>query len=183
MDSGIIIAIIGIAVPGVILMIIYNGHVNRRNAVDYAFASIDVQLKRRWDLIPNLVNTVKEYSRHESELFQQITTARQQARKSQNTGSHRFNCESQLSHQLPQLIAISENYPELKADKQFLLLQRNLTETESQISAARRAFNAAVMNYNNGIEMFPSSIIAQLFGFRRRDHFAAMQQERLSVHV
>ena len=174
-----------IALPMMIVIVMYNGHVNRRNAVDYAFASIDVQLKKRWDLIPNLVNTVKGYAKHERELFENITQARQQARERHNKSYKRFEGERMIDHELPRLIAVAESYPELKSDKQFLNLQRNLTEIESQIAAARRAYNAAVMNYNNGVDMFPSSIIASICGFKRRQHFETDARERKnrSIHV
>lgn len=168
-----------------VLVLIYNGHVNRRNAVDYAYASIDVQLKKRWDLVPNLVNTVKGYATHERDLLENITLARQQASGTHDASAERFGHERQLDSGLPRLIAVAESYPELKADKQFLNLQRNLTEIEAQISAARRAYNASVMDYNNGVDMFPSSIIAAMFGFKRRQHFETQASERSpqAVHV
>lgn len=184
MDGIFIIAcFIGLAL--LLLVFIYNGHVNRRNAVDYAYASIDVQLKKRWDLIPTLVNTVKGYARHERELFENITTARNQAQRAHNASAQRFDHERHLDTHLPKLIAVAESYPEVKADQQFLNLQRNLTEIEAQIAAARRAYNASVMNYNNGVDMFPSSIIAIMFGFTRRQHFEAgvNEQNAPSIHA
>ncbi|MGJ8677829.1 MAG: LemA family protein [Akkermansiaceae bacterium] len=167
----------------IITVIIYNGHVNRRNKVDYAFSSIDVQLKKRWELIPNLVNTVKGYASHEKALFEEIVLARQNTKNSQAQPEKRFEGERTIDQRLPQLLAIAESYPELKADSQFLNLQRNLTEVESQIAAARRAYNASVMDYNNGIDMFPSSIIANLFKFTRRPHFEALSNERVAKQI
>ena len=169
-----------VCLGAIILVFIYNGHVNRRNAVDYSYASIDVQLKKRWDLVPNLVNTVKAYAKHESSLFENITTARSQAERAHDASSQRFDNERILDSSLPRLIAIAEDYPEMKSDKQFLNLQRNLTEIEAQIAAARRAFNASVMNYNNGVDMFPSSIVAAMCGFKRRQHFETGTDERES---
>ena len=180
MEGTLIIGLLIIGIPGLIFIIIYNGHINRRNAVDYAFASIDVQLKKRWNLVPNLVNTVKGYANHEKELFESVVTARQQARTRHDDSQGRFDGERHLDTSLPQLIAVAENYPDLKADRQFLNLQRNLTEIEAQIAASRRAYNAAVMDYNNGIDMFPSSIVASMFTFTRRQHFETPSQERQS---
>jgi len=182
--EGIVIAgILLVGFPLLILAFIYNGHINRRNAVDYAFASIDVQLKKRWDLIPNLVNTVKGFAKHEKDLLENIVRARQQARDRHDDSHARFEGERLIDQDLPQLLAVAESYPELKSDKQFLNLQRNLTEVEAQIAAARRAYNAAVMNYNNGVDMFPSSIVASMFGFTRRQHFETRISERVNRPV
>ncbi|MBK1830932.1 LemA family protein [Verrucomicrobiaceae bacterium R5-34] len=168
-----------------VLALIYNGHINRRNAVDYAYASIDVQLKKRWDLVPNLVSSVKAFARHERDLFADIIQARHAAVSSHDASAQRFAHEAQLDTQLPRLVAVAESYPELKSDKAFLNLQRNLTEIEAQIAAARRAYNASVMDYNNGVDMFPSSLVAGLFGFQRREHFITAPAERSaqSIHV
>ena len=178
-----IIVASGIGLALLILVFMYNGHVNRRNAVDYAYASIDVQLKKRWDLVPNLVNTVKGYAKHERELFENIITARNQAQNVHDASAQRFDSERNLDSHLPRLLAVAEDYPEIKADKQFLNLQRNLTEIEAQIAAARRAYNASVMNYNNGVDMFPSSIIAAMFGFSRRQHFETGARERKAQSI
>jgi len=178
MEGSLVILLLIVGVPLLILIIIYNGHINRRNAVNYAYASIDVQLKKRWDLVPNLVNTVKGYAKHEKELFENIVAARQQAKNKRDDSQDRFDGERHLDNELPRLMAVAESYPDLKADRQFLNLQRNLTEIEAQIAAARRAYNASVMNYNNGVDMFPSSLVASLFGFTRRQHFETAAQER-----
>lgn len=178
MEGTLIIGLLIIGIPGLVFIMIYNGHVNRRNAVDYSFASIDVQLKKRWDLVPNLVNTVKGYAKHEKELFESVVAARQQAKSKRDASRGRFDGERHLDNELPRLMAVAESYPELKADRQFLNLQRNLTEIEAQIAAARRAYNASVMDYNNGVDMFPSSLIARMFGFTRRQHFETATHER-----
>lgn len=178
MEGTLFVVLLLLGIPALLCIIMYNGHVNRRNAVDYAYASIDVQLKKRWDLIPNLVSAVKGYAKHEKELFEGIVQSRRQAKDIHDDSHDRFDGERQLDQQLPRLIAVAEAYPDLKADGQFLNLQRNLTEVEAQIAAARRAYNAAVMNYNNGIEMFPSSMVAGMFDFTRRQHFEAARSER-----
>jgi len=178
MEGMLTVFVIGAVVILLVFVLMYNGHINRRNAVDYAYSSIDVQLKKRWDLVPNLVNTVKGYASHERDLLENITLARQQASTVHDASAERFNNERQLDSGLPRLIAVAESYPELKSDKQFLNLQRNLTEIEAQIAAARRAYNASVMDYNNGVDMFPSSVIAAMFGFKRRQHFETQASER-----
>lgn len=185
MEDSLIIGLIVICIPLLGVVIIYNGHINRRNAADYAFSSIDVQLKKRWDLVPQLVNTVKGYAKHEKEIFEKIVTARQQAKITANASRDRFDGERHLDNELPRLIAVAESYPELKADRQFLNLQRNLTEIEAQIAAARRAYNAAVMDYNNGVDMLPSSLVASMFNFSRRQHFETSTHERStqSIHL
>ncbi|GAA5497433.1 protein LemA [Rubritalea halochordaticola] len=167
-----------LAAPLLVLVIIYNGHVSRRNAVEYAFSSIDVQLKKRWDLVPQLVETVKGYAKHEKETLERIVRARQLAKVAEHRMGERFMHESEISRDLPNLIGLAEQYPDLKADKQFLWLQRNLTEIESQISAARRAYNAAVNAYNDGIQMFPGSLVAGMFHFERKEYFDIDASER-----
>lgn len=170
-----------IVLPLLGLIFIYNGHVSRRNAVDYAFSSIDVQLKKRWDLIPRLVETAKGYAKHEKELFTRVSEARNLAKSA--TGDERFRREGEVSQELPRLMALAESYPELKADSQFLNLQRNLTEIESQISASRRAYNAAITDYNDGVQMFPSSVVAGMFGFKKREWFQIEEVERQVTNV
>lgn len=167
-----------IAVPLLVLVCIYNGHVSRRNAVQYAFSSIDVQLKKRWDLLPQLVETVKGYAKHEQATLERIVRARQLAKVTEGNAGERFMHEGEISRDLPSLMALAEHYPDLKADEHFLWLQRNLTEIESQISAARRAYNAAVNAYNDGVQMFPGSIVAGMFNFGRMEYFDIDSVER-----
>lgn len=159
--------------------LMYNSLVNRRNQVRYAFSCVDVQLKKRFDLVPNLVETVKAYAAHERELFHAVSQAR--AAVAQPGAS--WAQEEQLQQQVQMLIARAEAYPELKADGQFLMLQRQLSECEEQIAAARRAYNASVMDYQNAIGMFPSSIIATMFQFQPMPHFEAAVAERTNVDV
>ena len=163
----------------VVVALIYNTLVNRRNQVRYAFSCIDVQLKKRFDLVPNLVETVKAYAAHERELLTAVT----QAREAAGRPGASWNQEEMLQHQVHLLMARAEAYPELRANDQFLLLQRQLSECEEQIAAARRAYNASVMDYQNSIGMFPSSIIASMFRFTAMPSFEAAVAERANVHV
>ena len=172
-------ALIVLAVLLVMIVLYYNGFISRRNAMRNAFASIDVQLKKRWDLIPNLVETVKGFAKHEREVMESVIAARNAPAGSKE----RFACEEQVAAGASRLIAVAESYPELKSNEQFLLLQRNLTEVESQISASRRAYNAAVTAWNEGVEAFPGVLFARVFNFERADWFEAGVGERRNVEV
>jgi LemA protein len=145
--------------------------VSLRNYVKVSWADVDVQLKRRYDLIPNLVNTVKGYAAHEKEVFEKVTEARNKAFN--NTGAYASQAvdENQMLGTLKTLFAVAENYPELKANENFLKLQQDLVDTEDEIAAARRFFNGNVRDYNNKVQMFPSSIIAGMFHFMPEDSF------------
>lgn len=162
----------------VVVAVIYNGFVARRNAMRNAYASIDVQLKKRWDLVPNLVATVKGYASHEKEVFESIIKARQGVQSTAAGTSERFQNEEKLGAGVSRLMMLAEAYPDLKAGTQFLNLQRNLTEIESQLAASRRAYNAAVTDVNEGVEMFPGSLFAKLFGFQTAAWFEAQSNER-----
>jgi|TARA_B110000914_G_scaffold145718_1_gene127569 LemA protein len=169
----------GIVIVLIMVAIFYNGFISRRNAMRNAFASIDVQLKKRWNLIPNLVETVKGFATHEREVLKAVVAAR-----SAEPGSReRFVREGEVSAGVGRLLAVAEDYPELKSSDQFLNLQRNLTEVESQISASRRAYNAAVTEWNDGVEAFPGVIFARVFDFNRADWFEVKSAERLNVEV
>lgn len=161
----------------------YNGFVSRRNAMRNAFASIDVQLKKRWELIPNLVETVKGYAKQEREVFERVIEARNAARRLPAESGERFAKEEQVAEGAGRLVALAESYPELKSSGHFLNLQRNLTEIESQISASRRAYNAAVTEWNNGVENFPGNVFASMWNFRRADWFEVKTEERSRVDV
>lgn len=171
--------LIGVALLSLIIIVYYNGFISRRNAMRNAFASIDVQLKKRWDLIPNLVETVKGFAKHEKVVLESVV----QARNARPGSRERFVCEDQIAAGAGRLIAVAESYPELKSNEQFLLLQRNLTEVESQISASRRAYNAAVTAWNEGVESFPGVLFARAFNFERADWFEAGEGERENVEV
>lgn len=184
MENPVILIIIAapILVVGILWITLFNSLVQKRNAARSTFSGIDIQLKKRRELIPNLVAVVKGYAAHEKELFESITQARTQAMHASSTHDQ-LQHEATISQGLPKLIALAESYPNLKADAQFLNLQRNLTEIESQISAARRAYNATVKNYNNAIESFPSNIVAGKHNFKPHDFFSIESPERTAVSV
>jgi len=171
--SGATVAII-VAVVVVLLILfvigIYNALIRLRNQVDNAWSQIDVQLKRRHDLIPNLVETAKGYMKHERETFEEITKARSQAMGAKNV-SEASKAEGLLGEALSKFMLVVENYPDLKANQNFLALQEELTSTENKISFARQNYNDQVLFYNNKIQMFPSNIIAGTFSFTKRDFF------------
>jgi LemA protein len=149
---------------------IYNSLVRLRNQVDNAWSQIDVQLKRRHDLIPNLVETAKGYMKHERETFEAITQARAQAMGAKNV-SEASKAEGALGEALSKFMLVVENYPDLKANQNFLSLQEELTSTENKISFARQNYNDQVLFFNNKTQMFPSNIVAGAFGFSKRDFF------------
>ena len=162
------------------VVLTYNRLINLRNRVKEAFSDIDVQLKRRYDLIPNLVNTVKGYAVHESGVFQKVTEARTRAMGA--TGVHeRAEAENMLTGALKTLFAVSENYPDLKASTNFLELQRELRDTEDKVQAARRFYNNTVMSMNNKVETFPSNFIAQMFSFKKEEFFELEEEAARSV--
>lgn len=159
-----------IIVIGIWLVYTFNGLVTLRTRSKEAWADIDVQLKRRYDLIPNLVETVKGYATHERELFEKVTKARAQA---MGAGSmqEKAQAENMLSSTLKSLFAVAENYPDLKASQNFLELQRELTDTEDKIQAARRFYNGNIRDLNIKIETFPSNMIASALGFKKMEFF------------
>jgi LemA protein len=148
----------------------YNSLISLRNRVDNAWAQVDVQLKRRYDLIPNLVETVKGYAKHEREVFQNVTDARSKAINASNV-KDQSAAENQLSGALKSLFAVAEAYPELKANQNFMMLQEELAGTESKIAYARQFYNDQVMRFNQKQQLFPSNIIANMFRFTEREFF------------
>lgn len=148
----------------------YNSFVTRKNRVEEAWADIEVQLKRRYDLIPNVVETVKGYAGHEKQVFENVTRARTAAMGA-TTASQQAGAESMLSGALKSLFAVAENYPDLKANVNFLELQRELADTENKIQASRRFYNGTVRDYNTMLQSFPSNVIAGVFGFTKKDLF------------
>jgi LemA protein len=169
--------IILLVVVGVILLFvigIYNGLVGRRNRIDEALAQIQVQLKRRHDLIPNLVNAVKGYMGFEQKVLTDVTNARASAVSAGAQGvAAQAQAENALTSTLRSLFAVVENYPDLKANQNVLSLQEELTTTENQISFSRQHYNASVLEYNNAIQVFPNVLLAGMFGFTKRDFFEA----------
>jgi len=177
------IALIVLVVVAVILIGMYNSLVGKKNAVEKAFGSIDVMCKKRYDLIPNLVATVKQYAAHESGTLEKVTALRNQAAAGNLPSDEAVQINNQLTHALSGLMVQVEAYPDLKANENFMQLQRALNETEEQLSAARRAFNAAVTDFNNAVEMFPTNIMAGIMNYKRRQLFEAVKQERENVNV
>jgi LemA protein len=178
--------IIGIVVILLIMMAsTYNGLVRLRNRVRNAWAQIDVQLKRRHDLIPNLVETTKGYMTHERGTFEAVTKARNLAQKAVGTGvGAQSKAEGELSGALARLLAVVENYPDLKANQNFLALQEELTSTENKIGFSRQYYNDSVLRYNNKTQMFPSNIIAGVMGFKASESFeVTVAEEREAPKV
>jgi len=165
--------IIGIVVVLLIVFwILYNGLVRLRNQVKNAWAQIDVQLKRRHDLIPNLMETVKGYMKHERETMEAVTKARNLAQQLTSAGAgERAKAEGELSSALARLLAVVENYPDLKANQNFLALQEELTSTENKISFSRQFYNDSALRYNNQTQMVPSNIVASMTGFKASEFF------------
>jgi LemA protein len=176
----IILVVIVLAILWVVM--VYNSLVVRRNRTKEAWADIDVQLKRRYDLIPNLVEIVKGYAAHERELFEKVTEARTRAISAQGM-KEKAGAENALSGTLKSLFAVAENYPDLKASVNFLELQRDLTDTEDKIQAARRFYNTNVMELNTKIESFPANTIAGAFGFKQMELFEIAEGEKEPVAV
>jgi len=173
-----------IAVLVIYLIGLYNGLVKARNAVKNAWSQIDVQLKRRHDLIPNLVESVKGYVTHERETLEAVVKARQQAIRATGGVEERAEAENALTQTLRSLLAVAEAYPDLKANQNFLALQEELATTENKIGFARQYYNDAAMRYNNSVEVFPSNIIANLSTFRSEPFFQMEAAgERLAPQV
>lgn len=168
-----------IAILLIIILVLYNNLVKSRNKVKQAESGIDVYLTQRFDLIPNLVECVKAYSKHEESIFTEIANLR-----SAYMGQHK-NLENgaNLNNKMNRLIAVAENYPELKASEQYLNLQRNLTKIESQLQAARRIYNMEVTNYNDKICTIPSNLVAILFGFKEAKLFEIEDYKRENINI
>ena len=177
--AGLLIAVgIIVLLPIVYVILTFNSLVALRNHIRDAWSNIDTELKRRYDLIPNLVATVKGYAAHEKEVFERVTELRSKCIAGQRTPNEQAVNEGQLVEALKKLLAVVENYPRLKADKNFLELQKELVNTEDRIQAARRFFNGNVRDYRNKCETFPSSIIAGMFGFQPQDYFSVSPSVR-----
>ncbi len=163
----------------------YNGFVTLSNQVNNAWSQIDVQLRRRYDLIPNLVNTVKGYAKHEKETFENVTKARAQMATAIDSGNvkDKAAANNMLTGALKSLFAVAENYPELKANENFKMLQEELSGTESKIAYARQFYNDNVMAFNNKVQYFPSNIIASMLGFKAREYFEIEEAAKGPVKV
>ena len=176
--------IIGITVGVIILggIFLYNSVIRLKNQVDNSWAQIDVQLKRRFDLIPNLIETVKGYAKHEKEVLTNVTKARTEF-LSAKTIEDKAKADNQLNETLKSLFAVSENYPDLKANQNFLQLQEELAGTESKIAYARQLYNDTVMEFNTKIETFPNNFFASMFKFTQRQLFETDKEERKNIKV
>ena len=175
--------VIGIIVLLVIYFLVqYNSLVKTNNIVKEAFSTMDVYLKKRWDLMPNLVEIVKGYAKHEKDTFNEITSLRTNSYDSM-TMNNKISVNEQLTQGISKIMAISENYPELKASENFLQLSRNLTKIEDEIANSRKYYNGAVRILNNKIQMFPSNIVASVFGFKQANMFEAVAEEKTNVKV
>ena len=164
------------------LILVFNSLTKLRNRTQEAFSDIDVQLKRRHDLIPNLVETVKGYATHEKELFEKVTQARSAAINAKGV-EEKGKAENALSQTLKSIFAVAENYPDLKASQNFLQLQDELSDTENKIQAARRFYNGNVRDFNTKIEVFPNNMVAGMLGFKKFEFFQAEAKERENVQV
>lgn len=173
------LAIIIISIVIIIILTLYNNLVKSRNKVRQAKSGIDVYLNQRFDLIPNLVECVKGYSKHEKSIFTEIANLRSSYMKQSNNLKDAEN----LNNKMNQLIAVAENYPELKASEQYLNLQKNLTKIESQLQAARRIYNLEVTEYNNKIYTVPSNIIAMIFGFKEEKLFEIEEYKKENINI
>jgi LemA protein len=174
--SGLVIVLIIIGVVAVAAIGIYNGLITLRNRSDNAWAQVDVQLRRRYDLIPNLVETVKGYAQHEKEVFLKVTEARAQAINA-GTVAEQGKAENMLTGALKSLFAVVESYPDLKANQNFLMLQEELAGTEGKIAYARQFYNDTVMKFNTKQQVFPSNIIASMFSFQEKEYFEIEEPE------
>lgn len=181
------VAVLIVIAAGAIVVVatwsLYNRLVARRNAVDNAFATVDVQLKLRCDLIPRVVESTRGYMQYERGVLEQLTKLRAEATTPGLAASTRFQLDGQMGGLLSRIFAVSEQYPDLKASQSILLLQRTLNEVESQIAAARRTYNAAVTDYNTQVQSFPANVVAGVLGFSSRELFEASTADREPVAV
>lgn len=177
-----IILIVVLVLLVVFAIVTYNGLVRRKNETEEAYRQIDVQLKRRYDLIPNLLEGVKKYFRQEQEVLNQVTQARSRAMQPQGVGEQ-AQSESRLSGAIGSLFAVAENYPELRSDRVLVDFQEELSSTENKISFARQHYNDSVGSYNTKIQSFPAVLFARAMGFTEKEYFEAQGPERESVTV
>ncbi len=177
----VILVIVGVVI--LIAVLFYNSLVAKRIKVRRSFAGVDVQLTKRYALIPNLVEVVKGYAAHEREVLTAVTEARNRALQATGDTARQRSSAAEVVGSVNRLLALAESYPDLKADRQFRSLMRSLNEVEAQIAAARRTFNMAVQSYNTAIETLPGVLVAPRLGFEPEDYFESSPEERLSVTV
>lgn len=179
MSIELIIAIVAV----LIIIFLFNSLIGKNNQVNNAFASIDAYLKKRYDLVPNLVSSVQTYMQHEKSTLTEITELRTRALSGNLAADEKIELNNKMSRALGTINVAVENYPELKANTNFLQLQAALNEIEEQLSAARRAFNASVNSYNNAVQMFPTNLFAMMLGYKTKAYFEAVESERANVNV
>jgi len=172
-----------IIVLAIVLILMYNSLVAKKNQVDNIFATIDAQLKKRYDLIPNLVASVSKYMEHEKSILEDITKLRSEANRTDISQKEKIDLDAKVSSALGSIMVAVENYPELKANENIVHLQHSLNEVEAQIAAARRAYNQAVTDYNNALEMIPTNFMANAMGYEPKDVFVISETERKNVNV
>jgi LemA protein len=170
--AALIILLLVLLLPVIFVVVQYNWLVSLRNYISESWSNVDTELKRRYDLIPNLVATVKGYAAHEREVFERVTELRARCVANNGSPAEQAADETQLVAALKQLLVVVENYPQLKADQHFLKLQQELITTENRIQAARRFYNGNVRDYRNKCETFPSNLVARMFGFQAREFFS-----------
>jgi LemA protein len=178
----VIVLIVVLVVLALIVVGLYNRLVRYRNRVDNAWAQVEVQLKRRWDLIPNLVETVKGYAAHERGVFEEVTAARTRAQQAQSPAES-AQAEGILSQALGRLFAVAEAYPDLKATQNFQELQAQLSETENKVAVSRQVYNDTVLTYHNAIQTFPGTLLAGPFGFTKREFFEVEDEAQRAAPV
>lgn len=170
-------------VLAIFLILMYNSLVAKKNQVDNIFASVDTQLKKRYDLIPNLVASVSKYMQHEKTILEDITKLRSEANKTNISNEDKIALDAKMSAALGSIMIAVENYPDLKANENVIHLQHSLSEVEEQISAARRAYNQAVTDYNNALEQIPTNFMATAMNYTKKDVFEISEGERKNVNV
>jgi len=177
------ISLIIFIVVAVVLVMMYNSLVSKKNQVGNIFATIDTQLKKRYDLIPNLVATLQEYMKYEKSILSEVTKLRSEANKPNIDDDKKIDIDAKITSALGSIMVAVENYPELKANENVIHLQRTLSEIEEQISAARRAYNQAVTDYNNALEMIPTNFMASAMNYKHKKLFEIPQNERKNIDV
>lgn len=178
-----LIVIIAGGIVLVFVIAIYNSLIAKKNQIKNIFGTLDAMLKKRYDLVPNLVATVKGYASHEKSLLDEVTKMRSRALSPNVTDDEKVALDAQITKTLSSIMLTVEAYPDLKANENFLHLQRSLTELEEQISAARRAYNASVTDFNNAVEMFPTNIVASMMNYKRKKLFEIIPAQRSNVNV
>ncbi len=176
-----LVGVVGAVV--LILILMYNSLIGKKNEVENIFASVDTVLKKRYDLIPNLVEAVAKYMDHEKSLLQKVTELRAQGMRPDLSQKEKISIDKQMSSAIGSIMVAVEDYPDLKANENMMHLQRTLHEVEAQISAARRAYNQAVTNFNNAIEMIPTNVMATMMKYERKDVFDISEEERDNVSL